>query len=118
MEQVCTPSYRLAITPLFPVWSKLTAVAHTLPYDVSAIVAYGAGKPLPTTLGSSIKAPTLVIDGGKSPTWMRHAMQALAQTLPNANYRTLPGQTHMVKPEALVPVLEEFFAREKVPSSM
>ena len=112
MKQVGTPSYMLAIMPLFPVWSKLTAVAHTLPYDVSAIVAYGAGKPLPTILGSSIKAPTLVIDGGKSPTWMRHAMQALAQTLPNANYRTLAGQTHMVKPEVLTPVLEEFFTGE------
>jgi hypothetical protein len=58
----------------------------------------------------SIKAPTLVMDGGKSPTWMRHAMQALAQTLPNANYHTLSGQTHMVKPEVLTPALEQFFA--------
>ena len=31
-------------------------------------------------------------------------MQALAQTLPNANYRTLAGQTQMVKPESLIPV--------------
>lgn len=118
MKQAGTPSFMLVIMPLFPMWSKLTAVAHTLPYDISTIVAYGAGKPLPTTLGSSIKAPTLVMDGGKSPTWMRHAMQALAQTLPNANYRTLAGQTHMVKSESLVPVLEEFFAGEKVLSSL
>jgi hypothetical protein len=99
----------LAIMPLFPMWPKLTAVAHTLPYDISVIVTYGSGKPLPSTLGVSIKAPILVMDGGKSPTWMRHAMQALAQTLPNANYRTLAGQTHMVKAEALAPVLVEFF---------
>lgn len=110
MKQVGTPGFMLAIMPLFPVWSRLTAIAHTLPYDISIIVAYGAGKPLPPTLGSAIKAPTLVMDGGKSPTWMRHGMQALAQTLPNANYRTLAGQTHMVKPEVLVPALEEFFA--------
>ncbi|MDQ2716811.1 MAG: alpha/beta hydrolase [Chloroflexota bacterium] len=109
MKQVGTPAFMLAIMPLFPMWSKLTAVAHTLPYDLSTIVAYGAGKPLPTTLGSSITVPTLVMDGGKSPTWMRHSMQALAQTLPNASYRTLAGQTHMVKSEALVPVLVEFF---------
>ena len=44
-------------------------------------------------------------------------MQALAQTLPNANYRTLPGQTHMVKPESIAPVLEEFFAGERVLAS-
>lgn len=109
MKQVGTPAFMLVIMPLFPMWSKLTAVAHTLPYDISIIVAYGAGKPLPPTLGSSIKAPVLVMDGGKSPTWMRHAMQALAQTLPNAHYRTLEGQNHMVKAEALAPALVEFF---------
>ncbi len=37
-------------------------------------------------------------------------MRALADTLPNATYRTLPGQTHLVKPAALAPVLVEFFA--------
>jgi hypothetical protein len=64
---------------------------------------------LPETLGADIKAPILVMDGGKSPTSMRHAIQALARTLPNANYRTLAGQTHMVKADVLVPVLVEFF---------
>ncbi len=78
---------------------------------MSTIVAYGAGKPLPTTLGSSIIAPILVMDGGKSPTWMRNSMQALSQTLPNASYRTLDDQTHMVKADALVPVLEAFFTQ-------
>lgn len=110
MKQVGTPGFMLAIMPFFSMWPKLTAVAHTLPYDISIVVPYGAGKPLPTTLGASIKVPTLVMDGGKSPTWMRHATQALARTLPNASYRTLEGQNHMVKTEALVPVLVEFFA--------
>ena len=108
MKQVGTPGFIVAVMPLMPVWSKLKAVAHTLPYDISTVVDYGAGKPLPTTLGSSINVPILVMDGGKSPTWMRHAMQALARTLPNASYRTLEGQTHMVKPEVLAPVLEAF----------
>ncbi len=109
MKQVGTPGFVVAIMPLMPVWAKLKAVAHTLPYDISMVVAYGAGKPLPDTLGASITAPTLVMDGGKSPTWMRHAMRALAQTLPHASYRTLEGQTHMVKPEVIAPALVEFF---------
>lgn len=108
MKQVGTPGFMIVVMPLFPMWSKLTAVAHTLAYDISIIVAHGSGKPLPPTLGSNINAPILVMDGGKSPTWMRHAMHALAQTLPHANYRTLEGQTHMVKAEALVPALVEF----------
>jgi hypothetical protein len=53
--------------------------------------------------------PTLVIGGGKSPQWIRNANIELARVLPNARHRTLEGQTHIVKPAALAPVLEEFF---------
>jgi len=37
------------------------------------------------------------------------AARALANTLANAQYRTLDGQTHMVKAIAHAPVLAEFF---------
>jgi hypothetical protein len=57
-----------------------------------------------------VTTPTLVIDGGKSPEWMRRGMQALADVVPNARRRTLAGQTHMVSAKALAPVLIEFFA--------
>ena len=33
----------------------------------------------------------------------------LAGALPDATYRTLPGQNHMVKAQAIAPVLTEFF---------
>lgn len=110
MKQVGTPGFMIAIMPFFPMWSKLTAVAHTLPYDISTVVAYGAGVPLPKTMGDQITGSILVMNGGKSPTWMRHAMQELAQVLPHASYRELAGQTHMVKAEVLAPALVEFFA--------
>jgi len=44
-----------------------------------------------------------------SPAWMRHGNQSLASVLPNAQYRTLEGQTHMLKPKAHAPLLVEFF---------
>jgi len=40
---------------------------------------------------------------------MRHAARALVDVLPHARLRTLDGQTHEVAPEALAPVLAEFF---------
>ena len=49
------------------------------------------------------------MDGGKSPAWMRNATRALASIVPNATYRTLEGQTHMVSAKAPAPVLAEFF---------
>ncbi|HEY4382882.1 MAG TPA: alpha/beta hydrolase [Ktedonobacteraceae bacterium] len=110
MKQVGTPGFVIAIMRFMPPWAKLKAVAHTLPYDITILVDHGMGKPLPSTAWTSVTAPTLVMDGGKSPVSMRNAMQALAKTLPNANYSTLAGQTHMVKPEVLTPALENFFA--------
>jgi pimeloyl-ACP methyl ester carboxylesterase len=56
--------------------------------------------------------PTLVIDGGKSPAWMRNGMRALASAIPGARHETLPGQTHMVKAAVLAPVLSGFFGGE------
>jgi pimeloyl-ACP methyl ester carboxylesterase len=93
-----------------PPWSKLKAVAHTLPYDIAVVQDNQRGKPLPARRWASVTAPTLVVEGGKSPAWMRQGMRALADVLPNAKLRTLPGQTHMVKPRVLAPVLVEFFA--------
>jgi pimeloyl-ACP methyl ester carboxylesterase len=67
------------------------------------------GKPLPASRWASVTIPTLVMDGGNSPAWMRDANRALAEVLPNAQYRTLKGQTHMVKAKTHAPVLVEFF---------
>jgi len=93
-----------------PAWSKLKNVAHTLGYDAAVMGDGQRGRPLPAGRWASVTVPTLVADGGKSPAWMRHGVKALADALPNAQHRTLEGQTHLVKPEALAPVLVEFFA--------
>jgi len=90
-----------------PFWPAVEAVAHTLIYDTTIM---GDNNALPTERVASVTVPTLVIDGGASPMWMRNAAQAVADALPNAQRRTLAGQTHDVAPEALAPVLEEFFA--------
>jgi pimeloyl-ACP methyl ester carboxylesterase len=67
------------------------------------------GKPLPAGRWSSVTVPALVVDGGKSPKWMRHGNRSLASALPNARYQTLEGQNHMLKPAVHAPVLVEFF---------
>jgi pimeloyl-ACP methyl ester carboxylesterase len=105
------PAALVALMRVSPAWSKLKAVAHTAPYDAAIIGNLGTGRPLPRDRWSSVTAPTLVMAGGKSPAWLRNAMQALAAVLPNAEHRVLEGQTHVVKPKALAPVLEAFFGR-------
>jgi hypothetical protein len=77
--------------------------------DVTIVYNYQRGQPLPPERWASAAMPTLAVVGGKSPDWMRYAMSELAGIHPNAKHRTVEGQTHIVKPEALAPVLVEFF---------
>jgi pimeloyl-ACP methyl ester carboxylesterase len=103
------PGVVVAMMRFMPAWSGIKAIVHTLPYDVAFVADYEHGKPLPAAPWASVKIPTLVICGSKSPLWMRNAMRAWAEVLPNAEHRTLDGQTHIVKAPALAPVLEGFF---------
>jgi pimeloyl-ACP methyl ester carboxylesterase len=110
LKLVGVPGFVKALMPLMiPMWLKLKAVAHTLPYDGAIVRDNQRGKPLPASRWASVTIPALVMDGGNSPAWMRHANRSLASVLPNAQYRTLKGQTHMLKPKAHAPMLVEFF---------
>jgi pimeloyl-ACP methyl ester carboxylesterase len=111
MTLVGMPAIFVSVMRLMPVWSKLTAVAHTLPNDLRLVRDHQRGRPLARGDWSGAQMPTLVMDGGRSPAWMRNAMRALADVLPNATYRTLAGQTHMIKPKPHVGPLVDFFTR-------
>jgi pimeloyl-ACP methyl ester carboxylesterase len=92
-----------------PTWPALEAVAHTLPYDIAIMGDNMSGKPLPTDRWTAATSPTLVMDGGASPAWIRNSARTLAGILPNAQHRTLEGQTHAAAPEVLAPEIERFF---------
>jgi pimeloyl-ACP methyl ester carboxylesterase len=109
LQGVGVPNVFIALMRLMPMWSKLEAIAHTLPYDGAIVRDYQRGQPLPAGRWASVTVPTLVMDGGKSPRWVRNGNRALAHVLPNAQYRTLDKQTHMLKPKAHAPTLVEFF---------
>jgi pimeloyl-ACP methyl ester carboxylesterase len=109
MRFVGTPAIFAAVMPLTPIWGKLKAVAPTLVYDITILQDHQRGAPLTPAEWADLKPPVLVAAGGKSPDWMTNGTRALAGALPEARYRTLPGQTHMVKPQAIASVLTEFF---------
>jgi pimeloyl-ACP methyl ester carboxylesterase len=113
MKMVGMPPIFMPMMRLMPgVWSGLTRVAHTLPYDFAVLGDTGAGRPLPAELAAAmaaVHAPTLVMAGGKSPKWMHHAVDVVTRGIPGAERRTVPGQTHDVKAKAIAPELLEFF---------
>lgn len=92
-----------------PMWPLFEASALTLPYDAAAM---GEDRAAPTKRAAAVTVPTLVMDGGAnkiSMPFMHASAAALARALPKGQQRTLEGQGHDVKAEALAPVLTEFF---------
>ncbi len=91
--------------PMWPMWE---AIAPTFGYEAALMGEDGS---VPIARAASIAVPTLVMDGEATPyPFMHPTAVALAQAIPNAQHRTLEGQTHEVAAEALAPVLVEFFA--------
>jgi pimeloyl-ACP methyl ester carboxylesterase len=88
-------------------WGWLTALAHTLPYDVALC---GPGARVPIERLAMITVPTLAIGGGRSPEFLPAAARAVADAIPGARYLTLEDQDHSVlhQPEALRPALVDF----------
>jgi pimeloyl-ACP methyl ester carboxylesterase len=106
---VGVPAEEVAQMRHAPMWPAFEAVAHTLAYDGAIMGDTISGSPLPIRKWATVLVPTLVMDGGKSPAYMHHGAQALADILPNAQHRRFPGQDHGVAEEVLVPALVEFF---------
>jgi pimeloyl-ACP methyl ester carboxylesterase len=109
MRTVGVPAFAMMMMRVMPVWKKLCAVAHTLPNDYTLVLEHQQGEPLPAGYLSGVTVPALVIVGGKSPLYMKNAQAAVAAALPKGTLRELPGQTHMVRGKATVPVLREFW---------
>lgn len=104
------PPEQLAGMEQDPFWPQFQALGHTLEYDAAAL---GEEAAVPTERAARLTVPTLVLDGGATEwSFLHETAVALARAIPNAQHRTLEGQTHEVASEALVPVLAEFFLRQ------
>jgi pimeloyl-ACP methyl ester carboxylesterase len=105
-EIVGIPAEIVAQLRQAPFRPALENIAHTLVYDATIL----GDMPVLAQQLPYIRVPTLVISGGNNHASMRFAAQTLADALPNAEHRSLEGQTHDIVPAVLAPVLEEFFA--------
>jgi pimeloyl-ACP methyl ester carboxylesterase len=107
MRFVGTPAERIDGMRRAPFWPGLEAVAPTLAYDHAAIL----GEPwsVPAGLAARVSVPALVMAGDASLPFMPNAARVLSRAIPQAELRTLEGQTHEVSPGVLAPVLAAFF---------
>jgi pimeloyl-ACP methyl ester carboxylesterase len=90
----------------YPMWPMWEAIAPTIAYDAAAV---GEDASVPVEKAAGLRVPALIMDGELSYPFMQISAKALAEAIPNAQHLTLQGQTHEVDPEAIAPVLVNFF---------
>jgi hypothetical protein len=57
MRTVRVPAPVILLMPFMPAWKRMTAVAHTLPYDLSIVIGHQQGQPLPVGYYAKVGAP-------------------------------------------------------------
>jgi pimeloyl-ACP methyl ester carboxylesterase len=103
LNGIGVPAEMIAQMRQGPLWPALEATAHTLIYD-SLI----PGSMPPDRL-AAISTPALVVGSEGSPDQLRNWVRGVAEALPHASARFLPGTWHGVSAEHLAPALTEFF---------
>jgi pimeloyl-ACP methyl ester carboxylesterase len=104
-----TPPEALESLRKSPEWPLMVSVEHTLAYDF-AVLNDGA---IPVNAAKKATMPALVMNGEKSLDFMSEAAKNLTGMMPNAQWKTLKGQTHQPSPEIIGPVLAGFFRQHE-----
>jgi pimeloyl-ACP methyl ester carboxylesterase len=107
MAYVGVPAAQIEGMRHAPFWKGMEAIAPTLGYDQTAIM--GEDGSIPIERAARVHVPTLLMTGGNGAPFMLETAKTLSTTIQGAKLSTLDGQTHDVQPEALAPVLVEFF---------
>ncbi len=94
---------------LFPMWPKLKAVAHTLPYDLTVM----ADVEILGARSAGVKVPTMVAGGTKSPEALQQAVTRVAAAIPGSTLRWVDGQTHNLAAAPAAVMMKEFFLAAK-----
>jgi pimeloyl-ACP methyl ester carboxylesterase len=88
------------------VFRQLKGIAHTIPYDTQVV---NRDFTVPRDRFARIHVPVLVAIGGKAKPNMVAAQDAVHAAISGSELRVLPGQTHQVSNDAIVPLAKEFF---------
>jgi pimeloyl-ACP methyl ester carboxylesterase len=91
-----------------PFWPAVEAVAHTIAYDGRIMGTTMSGNPLPRDRWAAVTVPVLVMHGTGTMPWLITAAQALADLLPTATLRPVPGEQHSTTADVLAPTLRQF----------
>ena len=103
VDAVGVPQQAVASIESWPDFAGMSAIAHTLPYDLTLA---GDGT-VPVERFSTIAVPVLIADGERT-AWSAEACDPVADAIPNAERTTLAGQDHGAAPSLVAPMVTEF----------
>lgn len=89
-------------------WPGLEAVAHTIAYDGRNVGDTMSGRPLRADLWDRVDVPVLVMHGTGTWPYLISGTQAVAEHLPTATLKPVPGENHSTTADVLAPALREF----------
>jgi pimeloyl-ACP methyl ester carboxylesterase len=91
-----------------PYFAPVEEIAHTISYDGRIMGTTMSGNPLPTDRWAKVDVPVLVMHGDKTAPWLATGAGAVADLLPTATLKPVPGENHSTEPSVLAPVLRQF----------
>lgn len=89
-------------------WAKLEAIAPTIAYDGRQVGDTMSGNPLAADLWKRIDVPVVVLHGDATWPALKAGSRAVAETLPSATLRAVPGENHSITPDVLAAALRDF----------
>lgn len=89
-------------------WPGLEAIAPTIAYDGRQVGDAMSGRPLRPGLWDRVDVPVLVMNGNDTWPFLATAARAIAEHLPTATLRVVPGEEHSTTPDILAAALRAF----------
>ncbi|MFC8425531.1 alpha/beta fold hydrolase [Streptomyces sp. NPDC057236] len=110
------PALFVGLMRITPMWSKLTAVANSIPHDWAVMAEHMRGEPLDPSDWVSVQVPVLVLCGGRSDGLLRTAARAAGAALPDARHIEIAKLSHNPNVQLLAPPAGEFLTTQSTPT--
>ncbi|WP_227979901.1 alpha/beta fold hydrolase [Nocardia spumae] len=107
------PALVVAVMRTSSVWKKLVATADSTAHDFAVLKPFTRGETIRPEDWAALTAPTLLLIGERSAPALTKGANRMAEVLPDARLRELPGVSNDPVAAELAPAIGEFLTRTR-----
>ncbi|PSR60637.1 alpha/beta hydrolase [Nocardia sp. MDA0666] len=107
------PELVVAVMRMSSVWKKLVATADSTAHDFAVLKPFSRGQTIQPEDWATLTQPTLLLIGDRSAPALTKGAKKMAEVLPNAELRELPGVSNDPVAAELAPAIGEFLTRTR-----